>query len=410
VRSRRDVRQARRRAIGAGWLVLALATACGPRVARPVEEPAAALIPVGRPDAGLLHDDGDAASLAAAVRQSLAWLETQPADRPLTFGPRTIHVASQRRAFERVLAWLADDPTRERLAARVLAEFEVVRSVGGPDGAVLFTGYYEPVIDAAETPSAIYPVPILGVPDDLVEAALGAFDPRFRDERIAGRLEGRRLVPYFTRAEIEEGRLGTWAPVLAWARDPVEAFFMEIQGSGALRFPDGREIRVGYAASNGRPYRSIGRLLIEEGKLPREAVSLQSIRAWLAAHPEERARVLRHNESYVFFHRLDGPPLGSLGVPVTPGRSIATDPRLFPAGALAFIRTEHPRRTSDGGIEWRPLRRFVLNQDTGGAIRGPARADVFWGRGPEAELAAGLMRQSGELYFLVPRDSVSEGA
>jgi membrane-bound lytic murein transglycosylase A len=269
---------------------------------------------------------------------------------------------------------------------------------------MLVTGYYEPVIDAAAHSSAEYPVPVFTVPPDLVEASLGAFSPRWQGERIVGRLEGRRLVPYWTRGEIDDGRLGGRGLELAWARDPIDVFFLEIQGSGTLRFPDGREVRIGYAASNGRPYRSIGRLLVEEGKLAREAVSLPSLRQWLVEHPEERERVLRYNESYVFFRRLDGPPLGSLGVPVTPGRSIATDARLFPPAALGFLRTKHPVRGRDGRIAWEPLHRFVVNQDTGGALRGAGRVDLFWGRGPDAELAAGLMREPGALYFLVPRD------
>jgi membrane-bound lytic murein transglycosylase A len=183
----------------------------------------------------------------------------------------------------------------------------------------------------------------------------------------------------------------------------VDVFFLEVEGSGTLRFPDGREIRVGPAATNGHPYRSIGRLLIDEGRLTEESVSMHAIRSWLAANPSERARVLGHNQSVVFFRRLDGPPIGSIGVSLTPARSIATDSRLFPAAALAFVRTERPTRLADGQVGWSPVSRFVLNQDTGGAIRGPGRVDVFWGRGSEAELAASEMKQLGELYFLVPK-------
>jgi membrane-bound lytic murein transglycosylase A len=178
---------------------------------------------------------------------------------------------------------------------------------------------------------------------------------------------------------------------------------MEVEGSGTLRFPDGREMRVGPAATNGRPYRSIGRLLIDEGRLTEDSVSMHAIRSWLQQNPAERARVLRHNQSVVFFRRLEGPPLGSLGVPLTPARSIATDARLFPPGALAYVRTERPVRLSDGRVAWGPVSRFVLNQDTGGAIRGPGRVDVFWGRGSDAELAASEMKQLGDLYFLVPK-------
>jgi membrane-bound lytic murein transglycosylase A len=178
---------------------------------------------------------------------------------------------------------------------------------------------------------------------------------------------------------------------------------VEVQGSGTLRLPDGTERRIGYAGSNGRPYRSIGSLLIQEGVIPRETMSMQALRAWLAANGPQCDRVLDFNESYVFFHFLEGSAVGSLGRPVTPGRSIATDSKLFPRGALAFLQTERPVALPDGTVQWQPLSRFVLNQDTGGAIKGAGRVDVFWGRGPEAELAAGLMKQKGRLVFLVPR-------
>jgi len=385
-----------------------LVTGCGPRLVGALTDPAKAMKPIHGSSRPALRDDGDVESLREAVRQSLAWLETEPPDREFVFGPRTVTAAQQSGSLRRLLDLLADDLTPDVLAERILSGFEVLESVGAADGAMLVTGYYEPVIEVAESWSPEYAVPIFAAPDDLIGVSLESFDPRFKGERIAGRLEGRRLVPYWSRAEIEDGRLTGRALALAWGRDPVDVFFMEIQGSGTLRFPDGREIRVGYAAANGRPYRSIGRLLIDEGKMAREAVSLQSIRAWLAAHPEERPRVLRHNESYVFFRRLDGPPVGSLGVPVTPQRSIATDARLFPPGALAFVRTERPMLSPDRRVEWRPVSRFVLNQDAGGAIRGPGRVDIFWGRGADAELAAGLMKQPGTLYFLVPRSAHRE--
>jgi membrane-bound lytic murein transglycosylase A len=353
--------------------------------------------------ASLLVDDGDLGSLREAVGRSLDWLETQPAERPLVFGPRTVSAAEQAEGLRQLLAVIADDPPAEVLARRVRERFDLLQAVGGEDRSMLVTGYYEPIVEAAERPSGTFTVPVLGVPDDLVEVPLEPFAPRFRGERIAGRLAGRRLIPYWTRAEIEGGRLAGRGLEIAWGRDPVDVFFMEIQGSGTLRLPDGREIRVGYAASNGRPYRSIGRLLVEEGRLSSGEVTMPAIRTWLRAHPGALARVLHHNESYVFFRRLDGPPVGSLGVPVTSGRSIALDMRLFPPGALAFLSTERPERRPDGTVVWRPLRRFVVNQDAGGAIRGPDRVDLFWGRGPDAELAAGLMKQPGALYFLVPR-------
>lgn len=392
----------RRRAAAAALVVgLGLGAGCAAWRAPAAIDATSALRPRGAAPA--LRDDGDPASLRAAVAESLAWLAAQPGDRVLVAGPRRVTVAEQSRALQGLLGVLSEAPEPERLAAYVRATFEPLEAVGGADGRMLVTGYYEPVIEASEQASAEYTVPVFGLPDDLIEVRLEAFDSRYRGERLFGRLEGRRLVPYWRRAEIDAGRLAGRGLELAWARDPVDVFFMEVQGSGTLRFPDGRERRVGYAGANGRPYRAIGRLLIDEGHVPREAMSMQAIREWLRAHPEERARVLQHNESYVFFRPLPGAPEGSLGRPLTPGRSVATDARLFPPAGLAFIETESPERAPDGTVRWVPLTRFVLNQDTGGAIRGAGRVDFFWGRGESAAFAAGLMRQPGRLYFLVPR-------
>jgi membrane-bound lytic murein transglycosylase A len=337
------------------------------------------------PDLPSLLDDGDSDSLRTAVAHSLAWLDRQPAGHWLAFGPRRVTIVEYAAGLRRLLMMLAGDPPPEMLEQRVLAEFDVLSSVGRADGAVLLTGYHEPVIEVSDQPSPNYPVPVLGLP--------------------AGFTGGWRYPRYLSRAEIEAGKLGAAARPLAWARDPVDVFFLEVEGSGTLRFPGGREVRIGPAATNGHPYRSIGRLLIDEGRLTEETLSMQAIRAWLAENPSERARVLRYNQSVVFFRRLEGPPLGSLGVPLTPARSIATDPRLFPAGALAFVRSERPLRLPDGRTGWSPVSRFVLNQDAGGAIRGPGRVDVFWGRGDDASLAASEMKQVGELYFLVPKQA-----
>jgi peptidoglycan lytic transglycosylase A len=340
-----------------------------------------ALVPVDSEALSLL-DDGDPQSLREAIQQSLSWLTWQPSSQRIIFGPRTVTIAEQIQAFRRMLELLADEPSAEVLEERVLAEFDLLKSVGRDDGAMLVTAYHEPIIDAADAPSVEYRVPILGVPRDLVAASRRS---------------------YWTRAEIEQGRLGDLARPLAWARDPLDVFFMEIEGSGTLRLPSGRELRVGYGATNGRLYRSIGRLLIEEGKITRESMTMRVLRKWLTAHPEEQTRVLRHNESYVFFRLLPGAPVGSLGVTLTPRRSIATDPRVFPRGALAFIRTMRPVEMPEGLIGWKPFRRFVISQDAGGAIRGSGRVDIFWGRGPEADLAASDMKEAGELYFVVPK-------
>jgi membrane-bound lytic murein transglycosylase A len=385
-----------------GLVVGVLLVAGCPRPTRaPITRPEEALVePSGSIE---LRDDGALVGLRLAIEESLAWLGTQPSERRLVFGHKQVTVAEQREALGQLRRWLQEDLPPQVLEKRVREGFELLEAAGGESGEVLFTGYYEPTIEASLQRSAAYATPILGRPEDVIEAPLEPFAPRFKGERIFGRLEGRRLVPYWSRAEINAGKLAGRGLELAWAKDPVALFFVEVQGSGVLRLPDGSERRIGYAGSNGRPYRSIGALLIQEGVIAREAMSMQALRAWLAAHPAERERVLTYNESYVFFRFLEGAAVGSLGRPVTPGRSIATDARLFPPGALAFIRTERPVLAADGTVRWEPLSRFVLNQDTGGAIRGAGRVDVFWGRGPEAELAAGMMKQKGRLLFLVPR-------
>jgi membrane-bound lytic murein transglycosylase A len=343
-----------------------------------------ALRPVAEGERPALIDTGDIASLREAIIQSLAWLTRRPPRSTFAFGARTVTAAEQARALERVLEFLADDPAPDILEAFLLEEFDVMRSIGHGDGTMLVTGYHEVTIDAALEPSPEYRVPILAPPAGLL---------------------GRSPVesPFPTRAEIEAGRLAGRAGPLAWARNPVDVFFMEVEGSGTLRLTDGRELRVGYAGTNGRPYRSIARLLIEEGHIDREAMSMRTLREWLLANPHHLTRVLHHNQSYVFFAQRAGPPVGSLGVPLTPGRSIATDRQIFPPGSLAFLLTERPRHTEGGDVEWSPVSRFVLSQDVGGVIRGPGRVDVFWGRGPDADLAASEMKQPGELYVLVPK-------
>src|SRR5262245_22975283 len=344
-------------------------------------EPSTPLEPISPADRPLLLDPGQAASLRQAIHQSLTWLRGQPQEQRLFFGTRVVSVAEQVRLLRRMLDLVSDDPSADVLEARVNAEFELLKSVGDK-GRMTVTGYHEPIIDAAESKSAEYYVPIYGVPRDLVTGRRGA---------------------YLTRAEIEQGRLGDRAKPIAWARDPIDVFFLEIEGSGTLRFPGNRELRIGYGATNGRPYRSIAWLLIREGKITPEAMSMRALREWLNEHPEERQRVLHHNESFVFFRHSSSAPVGSLGVPLTPGRSIATDPQVFPRGSLAFIRSMRPFTLPNGKIGWRPVTRFVLSQDAGGAIRGPGRVDVFWGRGPEAALAASDMKEIGELYVVVPK-------
>jgi len=260
----------------------------------------------------------------------------------------------------------------------------------------LFTGYYEPEIRGSRTRQGAYQTPVYGVPPDLVRADLGLFNAKFKGEHISGRLDGQRLRPYSDRAEINAKGVAN-TPVLFFTDDRIAFFFLQIQGSGRVVFDDGSSARIGYAGDNGQVYTAIGRTLIADGSLKREEVSLQSIRAWLKANPARAQSVMETNRSYIFFaESAVGDtalgPKGNLGANLTPLASVAVDPRLNALGAPYFVAAE--------GAD--PVHGVMVAQDIGGAIRGPVRADIFFGFGPEAERRAGAMKGTGALYVLLP--------
>ena len=350
-----------------------------------------------------LADDLDRESLRIALQRSISYLSKLPPANVVGEQPRRFtakQALDALRAFEPLLnrwdchaCWIKE----------FIARFELIPS--SSDSAletVLFTGYYQPVIEASLVPTAEYAYPIYGKPSDLITAEQVTLTPTPTKEKIVGRVQGESWKPYYSRREIdEEGSLRGRGYEIAWVKNPIELFFLHIQGSGLLQLQDGRRLLVGYAGANGRPYRSIGRLLIDRGKIPREEMSMQRLRLYLTDHPDERSEILNYNERYVFFRFLPEGPLGNLEVPLTPDRSIATDARLFPKGALAFIVSRRPIINTVGQlVGWQPFSRFVLNQDTGGAILGPQRVDLYFGSGAEAEAAAGFMNSQGKLYFL----------
>lgn len=280
------------------------------------------------------------------------------------------------------------------------SQFTVLQVLNRKQSRGLFTGYYEPLLYGSRTRTARYGVPLYRHPGDMISIDLGDFRDDLEGRRVAGRLSGRKLLPYWDRGEIRGGALDGRGLELLWVDDAVDAFFLQIQGSGQVELAGGGRLRVGYAGQNGHAYYAIGRELIERGELTRENVSLQTIRAWLEANPDEAEAVMATNRSFVFFREIKGDgPLGSLGVALTPERSLAVDRRFLPLGAPVFLSAEHP--TEDGqGTE--TLRRLLMAQDTGGAIRGPVRGDVFWGAGQRAEEVAGRMKHEGELFLLLP--------
>jgi membrane-bound lytic murein transglycosylase A len=361
---------------------------------------------IGQPPSPLTSgftDDLDLESLRTAIRYSLSYLEKLPPDRIVGEQPRPVTAADVMDTLGAFGKLLERSDCRECWLRGFTNRFDVIPSSGDAElQTVLFTGYYQPVIEGSLVPTAEYAYPIYGKPADLIVAEQITLVPSITSEKIIGRLQGEDFVPYYSRREIDElGSLRGRGYEIAWVKNPIDLFFLHIQGSGILQLEDGRRLLVGYAGTNGRPYRSIGRLLIDRGKIPQAEMSMQRLRSYLTDHPEEQNEILAYNESYVFFRFLEDGPLGNLEVPLTPGRSIATDARLFPKGALAFISTERPVLDAAGQlVGWQPFSRFVLNQDTGGAIRGPQRADLYFGSGAEAAAAAGFMNRPGRLYFL----------
>jgi membrane-bound lytic murein transglycosylase A len=260
----------------------------------------------------------------------------------------------------------------------------------------LVTGYYEPLIRGSRTRSPRSVWPIHGVPQDMLTIELGDVYPELKGMRLRGRLVGNKVLPYWNRQQLSERQVP--APVLLWADDPIELFFLQVQGSGRVQLPDGNLVRIGYADQNGHPYQSIGRWLVSQGELTLDKASMEGIKRWAQDNPQRLNELLNTNPSYVFFREMpsaSGGPVGALGVPLSEGRSIAVDPRYVPLGAPVFMSTTYP-------LSDKPLERLVVAQDTGGAIKGVVRADFFWGFGAEAGREAGKMRQQGRMWVLLP--------
>lgn len=286
---------------------------------------------------------------------------------------------------------------------RHFTPYAVVAADGKNEG--MITGYYEPLLKGSRKHSKARPYPVLGVPDDLITVELAEVSPETRHLRLRGRLQGNKLVPYWSRADIENdlqaGRERWRDKTLLWVDDAIELFFLQIQGSGRVRLPDGSLVRLGYADQNGHPYQSIGKALLDRGELKPGEASMQGIQAWARANPSKLQALLNVNPSYVFFRELpasDDGPLGAQGVPLTGERSLAIDPRFIPLGAPVFLATTLPNSKET-------LQRLMLAQDTGGAIRGAPRADFFWGFGPRAGELAGRMKQSGKMWVLLPPEA-----
>ncbi|MEE8534645.1 MAG: murein transglycosylase A [Kiloniellales bacterium] len=390
-------RTGRRAVVGLGLVALFLTAGCE----RPPPEPlpdALTLTRVAFNDLPGWREDAVAEALPA-LRRSCGRLLRAPDERAV--GPEALAgtVADWRPAC----AALDGLPDGDDAALRTSLEahFEPFLAANNDENEGLFTGYYEAELRGALVPGDGYDVPLYRRPPDLVTAKLGRFRADLAGLSVVGRVEDGALVPYPDRVEIEDGALAGQGLELLWVDDPVDAFFLQVQGSGRVLLPDGSTLRVGFAASNGRTFYAIGRALIEDDKIPRDQVSMQSIRDWLRANPETARAYMRRNPRYIFFRTIEGDgPVGAQGVALTAGRSLAIDPHHLALGLPVWLDTTLP---GGGG----PLRRLMVAQDTGGAIKGPVRGDFYWGSGEPALARAGGMKERGVYYILLPK-SVAE--
>lgn len=292
------------------------------------------------------------------------------------------------------------DAPQQAVRYFIESNFEPYTVAGDGKREGLFTGYFEPELDGSWEPGGRYTVPLYTRPDDVIGANLGQFREEWEGTNIAGRIVDGQYVPYFTRAEINAGALAGRGLELLWVDDAVDAFFLHIQGSGRVTLPGGGYVRVGYAGRNGHRYVPIGRELVAIGALTQDTVSMPSIRAWLDTHALAAQDLMNRNPSYIFFRVLEETaPVGAQGVPLTPGRSLAVDARHIPYGVPIWLDTRDPRDEK----RRTPLRRLMVAQDTGSAIKGGVRGDFFWGAGQMAAYAAGVMKEPGVYYVLLPR-------
>lgn len=386
----------------------------------PITSPVEAMRP--SPHRRAMTDDMELPSLLRALEANVKQLRVKKdAADNLFFGPRQISRADYADALEYLLKKSKEDASIEKFIELLNQKFEPYEVYGKENwGEVFITSYYEPIIEGDSKKSTRFSQPLYGVPRDLVNIDLKTFanlplDPnqKYRDSILRGRLVSSpddkisgRVVAFPERKKIEEegNSFAKNAEILAWV-DPIDAFFLEIQGSGVIKMKNGKELKLGYAAQNGHPYVAIGKELMSN--IPKEKITLQSIENHLRSlNPEEMRKILNVNPSYVFFQKLQSRGLTYFGTQVETGRTIATDPNFFPKGALAYLEFDKPKFQSPQDTEpsaWERSSRFVLDQDTGGAIRGPARVDLFWGQGKDAKQSAGVMKSTGNLIYMVPK-------
>lgn len=384
---------------------------CNKVADKPSEKPAAP-IETAKPadlkiaDYGLLKPaewdevDGLSASHAGADDLNLAWPAWLQSCTALVKKPMWKNACDTANSLN---LQTNNNPDSESVRAYFRQNFSVYKTTN-VDGAEsgLITGYYQPILKGSRTKSAKYPFPLYTTPPDLITVELDSLFPELKYKRVRGRVVGNKLVPYFNRAEIETDNSPIKGRELVYIDNIVDVFFLQIQGSGVVQFENGEQVMVGYADQNGHTYNSVGRLLIERGEITSANASMAGIKNWVKNNPLKFRELLNNNPSFVFFRELPSGlpgPIGALGVPILAERAVAVDPKFVPLGAPVFLSTTQPNNN-------KPLKRLMMAQDTGGAIKGGVRADFFWGAGAEAGAKAGAMKQSGKIWVLLPKEFV----
>ncbi len=349
-------------------------------------------------------DDMDRASLIESTRRQLSYLKRQDQAQTITFGTVTYTNSWLLHSIEIFLEKVCQNPSEKELQRFISENFLVFQAGGRKDlghRRMLVTGYYEPIFEGSLTRTPPFLTPIYSTPSSLVTVRGANGEHRVGRYGHDGKFER-----YWSRKEIETNCDLLQGSELAYLKDPYDAFLLHVQGSGNIQFPDSSIRAIRFAASNDLEYKSIGKLLVDEKVMTLKEVTVPAIRTYLQQHPEQQLRILHHNPRFIFFNWGDDGlgPKGSSGESLTPGRSVATDGTALPRGSIGYLVSRTPLIGKNGQIAgWRPLTRFVFSQDTGAAIKGTGRVDIFFGKGKDAEFSANHMKENGQLYFLVKR-------
>ena len=357
------------------------------------------------PRTPFFEDDMELQDLAAALTRSLAYLHKVPASNRYAIAGQMVPVQRLIDSAHHLQQLVQSHPSPEELNRRLNQNYDILL-INKPQEAapkrMLITGYYQPIFPGSLKQQPPYLFPLYRIPDNLLIRQEGS------KKKVLGRKDNGKIAPYWTRQEIEQGQL-LHGQELVWLKDPFDAFVLHVQGSGIIRLADGSVRGVHYAVNNGREYRSIGKYLVDTGRMQLADVTMDSIRHYIDQHPAERDLILHQNDSFIFFHwSPPGPAIGNLGQELTPGRSIAADQRSYPPGSLVFLDSRRPVMVDGQVTEWKRMRRLVTIQDTGAALTGPGRIDVFWGTGEQAGQEAGQMKEDGMAYLLLLKEDIRE--